>query len=665
MFKRKFAGLLALVLILSGLFAGSAAALAVAAPISAALEIADTAVRLQDDFYDYVNADWLASTALSEEVPVMNAFESLQTKVLDLLMADFETMRAEDVFPEMKNALLYYHLAMDTGRRNAEGMEPIRSDLDRIDALQSLQDLNAALAEMTLDGFVLPIVWSVGMNMDNPERNVLYADMPLPLYPAAGQSDEENTADEISQAYRDLLVLAGKSEEEAAVMEKQALAFDEMLAAYAYTDENTDENIDESTDDTEDMDPPMRFDAFSAYSGHLDFDMLLRELTGASPEEVMVMNPDYFEALDALISPENLIGIKSWMYLGLLSGASLYLSQEATELVSPELSDEDQREIAFYLALERFSPVISVYYGKTYSGEKAKQDVIQMTEDIIGTYADRLDKTEWLSDDTWRYAIRKLENLNVQIGYPDSIPQLYEEAVIDPEKSLYENTKTVNRFFEKNIFNTLHSPADQAEWIAPSYIVNAFYNPLTNTIMIPAAIMQAPFYSENQTASQNYGGLGATIGHEIGHAFDPSGSKYDETGKKADWWAKPDYEAYAERVSRMRDLFDGIEVSGGKVSGEKTLDENVADFDGLSVSLQALKSKTEFNLQAFFISYATAWREASMPEHEKELLEFDEHAPNKLRANIQVSQFQEFHDAFGVAAGDGMYVAPEARFSLW
>ena len=195
--------------------------------------------------------------------------------------------------------------------------------------------------------------------------------------------------------------------------------------------------------------------------------------------------------------------------------------------------------------------------------------------------------------------------------------------------------------------------------------VNAYYSPEGNLICFPAAILQAPFYSLKQTASQNYGGIGAVMAHEISHAFDPNGALFDEYGNMDNWWTQADLDHFHKLSEAMVQEFDGLPFAGGKVNGKLVVTENVADDGGLSAALEATKATDDPNLKEFFTNWARIWRTKATPEREQLLLAIDVHAPSKLRANVQVQNFQEFYDTFDVEPGDGMYMAPEKRVQIW
>ncbi|MEA5065105.1 MAG: M13-type metalloendopeptidase, partial [Eubacteriales bacterium] len=245
---------------------------------------------------------------------------------------------------------------------------------------------------------------------------------------------------------------------------------------------------------------------------------------------------------------------------------------------------------------------------------------------------------------------------------------IYSQIQIKPAAeggTLIDNAMDITRLMLLDSFSKWNKPVDRGLWPLSGDTVNAMYSPMNNSINFPAAILQAPFYSLEQPACANYGGIGAVIAHEISHAFDPNGAKVDELGNLKNWWTQADYAKFEELSQTMVKEFDGLEHAGGVVNGTQTMAENVADAGGLACALEAAKREADVDLKALFTSWATIWRQKATPEYEALLLTLDVHAPSKLRANIQLQNMDDFHAAFDIREGDGMYRAPEERVIIW
>ncbi|UKS24533.1 M13 family metallopeptidase [Paenibacillus sp. HWE-109] len=230
---------------------------------------------------------------------------------------------------------------------------------------------------------------------------------------------------------------------------------------------------------------------------------------------------------------------------------------------------------------------------------------------------------------------------------------------------LFENNRFIQAIITKSNFAKIDQPIDRDEWRMAANVANASYQPLTNTITFPAAALQAPFYDKNQSASRNYGGIGTIIAHEISHAFDTNGAKYDEVGNMVNWWTAEDHKKFEAKAKAVVDQYNKVEYLGKKINGQMTVPENIADISGLKGALEATKKLSDANLEEFYKSWATIWRQKARPELEELLLTIDAHAPNKVRVNEVVANTDDFYSTFHVKEGDAMYIAPKDRITLW
>ncbi len=261
--------------------------------------------------------------------------------------------------------------------------------------------------------------------------------------------------------------------------------------------------------------------------------------------------------------------------------------------------------------------------------------------------------------------LKKLDAMKIHIGYPDKLDGMYALLKVDENKSLYENNRSIQTVIEKNRFAKLDQTINRDEWRTPGHTANANYQYLTNTMTFPAAALQAPFYDKNKSASWNYGGIGAVIGHEISHAFDTNGAKYDEVGNKVNWWSEEDYKKFEEKAQAFVEQYNKAEYIGRKVNGQRTVPENIADIGGLNVALELAKQQPDANLEDFYTSWATIWRHKALAEIDQYLLLVDPNPPSKIRVNAVVANSDDFYSTFGVKKGDKMYIAPEDRITLW
>ena len=251
------------------------------------------------------------------------------------------------------------------------------------------------------------------------------------------------------------------------------------------------------------------------------------------------------------------------------------------------------------------------------------------------------------------------------MGYPDTTSEIWSKLVFDANDSLYVIMSQLAKIRTQDNFDKLTKPVDRSEWVMPGHMVNACYEPCSDDITFPAAILQKPFYSLDQSISENLGGIGAVIGHEISHAFDNNGANFDEHGNLKNWWTEEDFAAFKALTQEMIDQFDGIEYHGGKVNGELVVSENIADNGGIAVTLEIMHTLKDPDYKAYFINWAHVWRMKYKEEFIQFMLANDVHSPNVLRTNIPPRNFPEWYEAFGVTENDKMYIAPEKRINIW
>lgn len=308
-------------------------------------------------------------------------------------------------------------------------------------------------------------------------------------------------------------------------------------------------------------------------------------------------------------------------------------------------------------------------YAEQHFSPKAKKDVEQMVDQLIATYEERIKSLDWMSETTKAKAIKKLDTMIVKIGYPDKWDTTLDKVAIktyDEGGSLFSNTFTVTKAYIDNTKAKLDKPVDRTQWVTSVYTVNAFYNALNNEITFPAGILQAPFYDINAKPEENYGAIGMIIGHEISHAFDNNGSAYDENGNANNWWTEEDFKKFEEKNQKLIEFYNAIEIIPGVFNdGQLTLSENGADLGGMAASLQVVSQMSNPDYKAYFESNAEMWKSTTTKEFAAMLSKNDVHSANKVRVNRTIVNFQEFYDTYGIKPGDGMYIAPEDRVSIW
>lgn len=631
--------------------------------------------RAQDDFYDYVNGEWLETAVIPDDKPSTGGFQDLVTAIEKNLMAQFQEWQAkQETIPNeyIKQAVNYYELAMDQDSRDQRGAAPLKEFLAIIETIDSYETLNKLAPTLILNNIALPFEFSVMADMKQTTQHALYlapADLILPDKTYYEEENEQTTAmlQEFFAMSVAVVQALGHTQSQAEAIVEQAMAYDRALAPLV---KSAEERADYSL-----MYNPKPMTEVTAYTTRFDLEQLTTSLVAASVDTVIVTEPDYFAKLDTILAQDHLPLLRSWMYVTTALIYTNYLSDELRILggkyqrfLSGIKEAKTFEKAAYQLAFSQFSAPIGEVYGKTYFGPEAKQDVEHMVATMIDVYKKRLEENTWLSKETRRLAVKKLNHIGVHVGYPESLPRIYDQLHVTTKADGGQFFETVTAFAHLRIldhFKKYQEPVDRTEWGMSAATVNAYYSGLMNIIVFPAAILQAPFYSLEQSSSANYGGIGAVIAHEISHAFDNNGAKFDEHGNLKNWWTPEDLAQFKALANEMIAEFDGLPFAESTVNGTLTVSENIADAGGLSCALEAAKREADVNLEDFFINWAKIWRTKATLSYQQLLLKVDVHGPAKLRANIQVQNLADFYDVFDVTPTDPMYRAPEDRVHIW
>ncbi|MDF7681930.1 M13 family metallopeptidase [Lactobacillus sp. ESL0679] len=630
-------------------------------------------MRPQDNLYLAVNSKWLKKAKIPVDGVSAGAADNLTVKVTNELSQDMAAFangkKSLPNIPNFAKAVDLYKQAVDMDQRNRDGAEPIKKDLATLEGIKDFADFNTKAAKLFNENMPLPIGWDVEPDLKNARKNALYfgsAGTILPDTTSYQNPNSKQLLDIFKKQSIKLLELAGVSEDEATTYAENAIKFDSKMAQNSKSAEDTAEVT--STYH------PMSVNDFKAKFGDFDMAGFLQGTIGKDPDQIVVTNPDFLNNVNGLLNKENFAELKGWLIVFFINNAAGDLSQQFVEASAPfALAESGQKELpsvatqAYAITDSDYDDLIGEYYGQTYFGAAAKKDVTKMVKQILKIYEQRLQKNKWLSKTTRQKAIAKLKAMKVKVGYPSDVTDFYDDVKVVPTSqggSLYANRKAMAIQDIKETISELDEPVDRDDWGISGDEVNAFYNPSLNDINIPAGILQAPFYSKKQSKAANLGGIGTVIGHEISHAFDNNGSKFDEYGSLNDWWTKKDYAAFNKRVKAETKLFDGIKYDGKKVSGKLTVSENIADQGGLSVAIAAGK-KDHVNLRELFNNYARIWRLKLTPQATAARLAIDVHSPNALRANVQVQCQPDFYKVFKVKKTDGMWLSPKKRVLIW
>ena len=629
-------------------------------------------IRIQDDLYMHVNQETLDKLVIPDDKPYAGGFAELADSVEKIMMGEFEDMASTKAYSNehLERACKLYAIAKDADRKAKDGITPALKALATIDEIKAVEDFSSLYKTLSLKGIPTPINIGADTDMKNTKQRLAYIQGPSVILPDASYYKPEMAEQKAqilgiwTNVAKMVMSKTDLTPEDQEKYLNDTLAFDEILGGLVKTREEWSKYVE--------IYNPVDTDEMSAKLTTLDFKAVLNDLFGTIPSIVIVTEPRFFDNFAKVFNGENLELYKHWAYVTGLMKFTSYLSEELRDMggmymraITGVAKMQSIEKFAYNLASMTYSEPVGIYYGEKYFGEEAKKDITEIVYQIIDTYRERIKTNEILGDATKEKAILKLSTMGVKMGYPDKVREIYEKLVFNPEDSLFDIMTAIKAVKELDNYASLSKPTNPENWAMPGHMVNACYDPSVNDITFPAAILQAPFYSLKQSRSENLGGIGAVIGHEISHAFDSNGSKMDENGNINNWWTDEDFKRFDEKVEAMVEQFDGIELPWGKVNGRLIVSESMADNGGMAVTLDIMSRTAGASFEEYFKNWAKVWCEKAKPEYSALLLSIDVHGPCILRANITPRNFKEWYDTFGVKDTDKMYTDPDKRLIIW
>lgn len=638
------------------------------------------AVRLQDDFYQAVNKDWLANAHIKPGYTESSAMTDLTDKsdanvraIFDEILAKESTYKNNDTEKKMINL---YKNELNWEARNKQGCEPIKKYLEQIDKVQTIEEFSKLLQDEEISLFDGLINMGIDQDIQDSTQNVLYiGSSSLQLEDADHYTMPSEMATKMKQALDEynqkILELVGYSKNEAKQIIENVYKLESVMAPFIMGTKEINAHLDYYRATYNEY----TIKELEALAPNLGLKKLLKANGVDKAKKIIVEEPKWLRALNSLYTQEHLELLKDYLKLNLIQDTSGCLTkefEEAHDLLKAKLLGVNgkltEEEIAFQTVNTVFSNALGKEYVERYFSPEAKADVEKMIDEIIAKYGERISNLEWMGDSTKKNATQKLEAIKVKVGYPKKWEDYkkLEVKTFEEGSSLFENNLSVLKYLRDKQVNKLNKPVDRDKFSMPPQMVNAYYNPSNNEIVFPAGILQAPYYDINQSKEANLGGIGAVIGHEISHAFDNSGARFDKDGNLNNWWTYEDYKVFEKKEKAVREYYNHVEVSPGKcVDGNLTVGENIADIGGLACVIDILNDNKNADFKAFFNNWATIWRGIQSSEYAAYLLTVDAHSPYKVRVNEAIKQFEEFYKTYGITEKDGMYLAPEKRLGIW
>jgi predicted metalloendopeptidase len=640
----------------------------------------DTAVRPQDDFFDHANGKWVADTPLPTDRARWGTFDMLRENArADVHALVEEVGAAENVAPGSAAQKIrdFYNSYMDEARQNEIGIEAIRSDLDTIAAIQDYDDLYRVFSELGVYGVNTPIGGGIFSDLKDPDTNVVYlveSGITLPDRDYYLLDDEQFVKGrELYRTYvQRLFDLAGI--EGGADKAQRLYALEHALAEVHWTKEDNRDPVKSYNPHT-----PEELDALAP---RINWELTMEAAQIPARDRYIVNQPSFFAAADDIIADTPLDTWKDYLTFQTLDAWARNLGdtffQAWFEFYQAGLQGIEEPEPRWKRAVNAVNANMGELLGQLYVDEHyqeaARARMETMIANLIEAYRQSIAELDWMGEETKQQALLKLSKFNPKVGYPENWRDYSSMEIV--EGDLVANLKSAAEFEYRRNIDKLDRPVDKTEWFMTPQTVNAYYNPAWNEIVFPAAILQPPFFNVAADDAVNYGGIGAVIGHEIGHGFDDQGRKFDGDGNLRDWWTEDDNARFDERKNRLKAQYDGYEVIDGlTINGEFTSGENIGDLGGLGIAYKAYKLSLNgadapvidgfTGDQRFFLGWAQVWRSKARPEETKRLLTIDPHSPAKFRANGAAVNVDAFYTAFDVKEGDGMYLAPEERVRIW
>lgn len=638
----------------------------------------DLSISPKSDFYSYANGNWVKNNPLKPEYARFGSFDKLRednVERLNALFAEMSKMSPAYGTNDQKIVDLYKQ-GLDSTRLNSEGATPIAKDLNAIYAAADKQELVKVLADMNKygsGGF-----FGVGVDADlmDSDSQVLYMGQG-----GLGMGDrdyyvaKENA--ELHEKYQQMIEkffsLCGL--DEPARRAASALKTEDALAEFSWT------SI-QNRDYTKLYNPMSTSQIAATFKG-FDFALFFKSLGLPEQEKVIVQQPSFFNGFAKLYADTDLETLKDYLAAHLIMDASSYLSDDFYaadfDFFSTAMSGITEQKPRWKRAMSIPNSIlgeaVGQMYVKKYFPEENKQKMLEIVGQLQKSLGEHIAALDWMSDKTKEYAEKKLSSFTVKIGYPDKWKD-YSSLTVDPKLSYYDNIRSANAWYVADNLSKLGQKTDKSEWGMTPQTVNAYYNPTTNEICFPAAILQPPFFNINADDAINYGAIGVVIGHEMTHGFDDQGRLFDAEGNMTNWWTAEDEAKFKEKTAVLVKQYSEVEILPGlHADGQLTLGENIADHGGVSIAYTALHNALGdtlpadidgFNVdQRFFLGFAHLWAQNATDEEKARLTKLDVHSLAENRVNITVRNFPFFFKAFDIQEGDPMWRPESERVNIW
>lgn len=655
---------------------------AAASPTTSGVELTgmDRSVRPQDDFHYFANGHWLETTAIPEQHSSYSPFVILREEAELHQKEIIQELAANHPSPGSIEQKIgdYYASFMDTDTINRAELQPLAAELDAIAGIDSKQALVSHFAHGIPQGMNVPLSLGIDQDLKQSDRYTAYlgqSGLGLPNRDYYLETDNERFQ-KVLLHYPDyiktLFTLAGIDNGEA--KSQSIIQLETELARHQWSAiENR---------NLEKIYNPSTQQQLAGLAPNVAWPGFLSDIGVGKLDEIIVTQPSYLTGLSQLVETTPLETWKAYLQLRLLSGYAPYLSQPFVNahfdfygrIISGKVKQKERWRRGIQATNEALGEAIGRVYVARHFPPRAKARMTELVDNLLAEFAERIDNLEWMGETTKQAAQDKLAKFRVKIGYPDKWRDY--SALTIFQDNLVANIQAAQSFEYDYELNKLGAPIDRDEWHMTPQTVNAYYNPVMNEIVFPAAILQPPFFHLDADDAVNYGAIGMVIGHEISHGFDDQGSKFDGNGNMRNWWTDEDRERFKASTRKLIEQYNRYSpIEGMHIKGELTLGENIADLSGLTVAYHAYQRSLGGNPapvmdgftgdQRFFLGLAQAWRAKYREEALVQLITANPHSPPRYRVNGVVVNMPEFYRTYEVKPGDGHYLPPEERVKIW
>ena len=629
------------------------------------------ATNLKDDFYATVNRDILETLEISGGNVIGGPVYDIQNTVsmrIDGIISDALKSKNGDGTPKQKIADFYRSIT-DTAKRDKEGIEPIEKYLRQIENTKTINELisleNNLREELCVWAF---LNFGLSVDMKNSSSYILSFDTMKPLMNKEIYTKKDDLQESYKKYIEKLLILGGESREKAEENSQEFFNLEKKLA------ENISDNA--QTKNVEESYNVLTYNKLSSMFVELDIEKVLSSCGLQKADKVLVEDEKLARCFLTLFNRSNLNALKTALKIAVLNTWGETLSSDfsiARYQLDAKITGKGEmympNQQAILVLQEEMPDYIGNIYAEKYFDKNTEEYVRDMAKDIIRVFKSRIEKLSWMSGVTKKKAASKLDAIKIKVGYCPTVESYLDNVkILSPNDggTFFLNLLSIRKERRKTLSILQNTHPSRDLWDVYPYTVNACYNPTNNDITIPAAMLEKPLYDKNNSYEENLGGIGYVIAHEICHAFDENGARFDENGNMGNWWTREDYAAFEKLCDNLGDFYEGEEaIAGVPTNGKLTLCENAADLGGTLCITQLAKEKGDVDFKLLYTAMARALACTKTRAFALYQSKTDTHADEKLRINRVLMNIEEFYDAFNISEGDGMYVAPKDRINMW